>query len=37
MDELKQYHIMWKKEKLLVGDLREGDDHQYLFHNGLMV
>ncbi|WP_144470920.1 tyrosine-type recombinase/integrase [Bacillus pumilus] len=37
MDELKQYHIMWKKEKLLVGDLWEGDDHQYLFHNGFGV
>ncbi|WP_456280247.1 hypothetical protein M1D85_06115 [Bacillus sp. JZ35] len=24
---------MWSKEKLLVGDLWEGDHHQYLFHN----
>ncbi|GIM44458.1 hypothetical protein DNHGIG_00070 [Collibacillus ludicampi] len=34
MRELRKYYTEWKKERLLVGDLWEGGDKQYVFHGG---
>ncbi|WP_396021497.1 tyrosine-type recombinase/integrase [Bacillus sp. YC2] len=31
MDDLAKYYLMWKKEKLMLG---EGGDNQYIFHSG---
>lgn len=33
MNELAKYYRIWKKEKLLLGDAREGGDHQNIFHS----
>lgn len=34
MDELAIYYDQWKDEKAELGDLWEGGENQYLFHNG---
>ncbi|MGJ7912037.1 tyrosine-type recombinase/integrase [Neobacillus sp. LXY-1] len=34
MEELKLYQFEWKKEKLKVGELWEGEKNEYLFHAG---
>jgi integrase len=34
MQELREYHHMWKVERLKVGELWEGGDHLYVFHIG---
>lgn len=34
MKELAAYYRMWQKEKDMLGDAWEGEDHQYIFHSG---
>ncbi|MGG3571228.1 site-specific integrase [Bacillus gobiensis] len=34
MDELKEYQMIWKREKFRLGDAWEGGDKQYVFHGG---
>lgn len=34
MKELKEYHLDWKKEKLKLGDVWQGEGKQFVFHNG---
>ncbi|UOF91056.1 site-specific integrase [Fodinisporobacter ferrooxydans] len=34
MEELKIYYREWIKEKLKLGDMWQGEDHQYVFHGG---
>lgn len=35
MQELKDFYLEWRKEKLQIGDAWQGGDRQYVFHSGL--
>jgi len=37
MKELSKYKLEWQKEKMKVGELWEGGDHNFLFHRGFGV
>jgi integrase len=35
MDELREFHLSWRQEKLQAGQQWIGGDHQFVFHGGL--
>jgi integrase len=37
MADLKEYHHVWKKDKLAMGELWEGGDRQFVFHGGVGI